>query len=153
MWQRLFDREREQLRQAERLPLGRALVRCGERSRPGRYSESCGNRGIQALLGCHARGDGESDGRRQGYNGHDDALDNILWDLPAQLLFIGVLDDAERYGLDLVALHSLQSVSMRLPLNPRGAAGHPTRAAKLPPGNLDETHLIVMARRHNDRSR
>jgi len=79
---------------------------------------------IETLLGGNARSDGERDGERQRHDGNDDAGDNVLGDLPAQFLFIGVLDDAEQYGFDLVVLHGLQSVSMRLVDEPPALRPH-----------------------------
>lgn len=64
------------------------------------------------------------DGERQRHDGNDGAGDDVLGDLSAQLFLIGVLDDAEQYGFDLVALHGPQSVSMRLADEPPALRPH-----------------------------
>ena len=74
-----------------------------------------------SVLRGNTRSDSESDRKRQRHHGNNDTGDDIFGNLPAEFLFIGVLDDAEQYGLDLVALHGLQFVSMRLVDEPLAA--------------------------------
>ena len=60
-----------------------------------RDQEARDDSGVKALLRAYARCDGQRDGKRQRHHGHHHARDDVLWDLAAQLLFAGVLDDAE----------------------------------------------------------
>lgn len=87
---------------------------------------------IKALLGGNTGGDSKRDGKRQRHNGNDDTRDDVLGNLPAQLLFIGMLDNAEQYGLNLVALHGLQFVSIRLVDEPLVAHRSPNKNDKAP---------------------
>ena len=55
--------------------------------------------GVEALLRRHPRGDAQRDGKRQRHHRHHDARHDVLGNLLLQLLFAGMLDDAEKDGL------------------------------------------------------
>ena len=59
---------------------------------------------VKALLRTHARSDGQRDGKGQRHHGHHDARDDVFGKLSLELFAVGVLDDAEKYRFDLVAL-------------------------------------------------
>lgn len=64
-----------------------------------RDEEPGNNGGVEALLRRHPRGDAQRDGKRQRHHRHHDARHDVLGNLLLQLLFAGMLDDAEKDGL------------------------------------------------------
>lgn len=69
-----------------------------------RDEEAGDDGGVEALFRRDARGDAQRDGKRQRHHGHHDARHDVLRDLLFQLFFAGMLDNAEKDGLQLVAL-------------------------------------------------
>ena len=59
----------------------------------------------------HVARDGKRDGKRQRHDSYDDAGHDVAWDLAAQLLFIGVFDNAEQDWLEFVVLHGFHFVA------------------------------------------
>ena len=66
--------------------------------------EACDNGGVESLLRADARCDRQRDGERQRHDGDHDARHDVAGKLLFELLFGGMLDDAEQDRFDFVAL-------------------------------------------------